>query len=80
MLVLTRRTDEGIVIQDNIIVTVLSVDGDKVKLGIAAPQEVRILRKELFEAVQVQNLAASQQFLAGDDATMNKLRDLLREG
>ncbi|MBN1267463.1 MAG: carbon storage regulator CsrA [Anaerolineales bacterium] len=78
MLVLTRRTDEGIVIQDNIIVTVLSVEGDKVKLGIAAPQEVRILRKELFEAVQVQNLAASKQFMAAKDDTLQRIRIMLR--
>jgi len=77
MLVLTRRIDEGIVIQDNIIVTVLNVEGDKVKLGIAAPQEVRILRKELFEAVQVQNLAASKQFMAAKDDTLQRIRSML---
>jgi carbon storage regulator len=79
MLVLTRRTDEGIVLQDDIIITVLSVEGDKVKLGISAPQEVRILRKELFEAVQVQNLAASKDFLAGQEDTLQKIRGLLRK-
>ncbi len=79
MLVLTRRTDEGIVLQDDIIITVLSVEGDKVKLGISAPQEVRILRKELFEAVQVQNLAASKDFLAGREDTLQKIRGLLRK-
>jgi len=77
MLVLTRRIDEGIVIQENIIVTVLNVEGDKVKLGIAAPQEVRILRKELFEAVQVQNLAASKQFMAAKDDTLQRIRSML---
>jgi carbon storage regulator len=79
MLVLTRRTDEGIVLQDDIIITVLGVEGDKVKLGISAPQEIRILRKELFEAVQVQNLAASKDFLAGREDTLQKIRGLLRK-
>lgn len=78
MLVLTRRTDEGIVLQEDIIITVLGVEGDKVKLGIDAPQEIRILRKELFEEVQVQNLAASKQFHAANDQTMQRIRQFLQ--
>lgn len=58
MLVLTRRIDESLVIRDDIVVTVLAVDGDKVKLGIQAPADVTILRQELCEAVRQQNLAA----------------------
>lgn len=60
MLVLTRRIDESLVIRDNIVVTVLAVDGDKVKLGIQAPADVRILRQELCEAVRQQNLTAAR--------------------
>ena len=58
MLVLTRRIEESLVIRDDIIVTVLAVEGDKVKLGIRAPADVTILRQELCEAVRQQNLAA----------------------
>ena len=50
MLVLTRRLEESIVIAGNIIVTVLSVEGEKVKLGIEAPRDVPILRRELYNA------------------------------
>jgi carbon storage regulator len=57
MLVLTRRIEESLVINDNIIVTVLAVEGDKVKLGIAAPREVTILRMELWQAMQDQGQA-----------------------
>jgi carbon storage regulator len=61
MLVLTRRIEESLVIDDNIIVTVLSVDGDKVKIGITAPREVTILRMELWQAMQDQQKAAGQE-------------------
>lgn len=49
MLILTRKVDQGIVIQGNILVTVLRVERDRVKLGISAPNEITILRDELLE-------------------------------
>jgi carbon storage regulator len=49
MLVLTRRIGEEIVINDNIRVTVVSIEGGKVRLGIAAPPEVRVDRQEVHE-------------------------------
>jgi len=55
MLVLTRKKGESIVIQNNIVVTVLSVDGDVMKLGISAPRDIDIYRKEIFDAIQQNN-------------------------
>ncbi len=55
MLVLTRRIDEKIVINDNIVITILSIEGEKVKVGIAAPREVTVLRHELWQAIQEQS-------------------------
>lgn len=52
MLVVTRKTDESIVIADNIEVTVLEISKDKVKIGINAPKEVKIFRSELKTAQQ----------------------------
>jgi carbon storage regulator len=49
MLILTRKVDQGIVIQGNIVVTVLRVERDRVKLGISAPQEITVLREELLQ-------------------------------
>ena len=49
MLVLTRKIDQGIVISGNIVVRVLGVERDRVKIGIAAPAEVTILRQELLD-------------------------------
>ena len=47
MLILTRKIDQGIVIQGNIQIVVLGVERDRVKLGIAAPADVTVLREEL---------------------------------
>jgi carbon storage regulator len=55
MLVLTRKKGESIVISDNIVLTVLSVDGEHVKLGIAAPKDIDIYRKEVLDAIQENN-------------------------
>jgi carbon storage regulator CsrA len=50
MLILTRKLEQSIVIQGDIVVTVLGVDGDRVRLGISAPENISILRKELVDA------------------------------
>jgi carbon storage regulator len=47
MLVLTRKQNEKIVIGDNIVITIVRIQGEKVRLGIEAPPEVRVLRDEL---------------------------------
>ncbi|MNI55588.1 hypothetical protein D3C73_1105480 [compost metagenome] len=58
MLVLARKKGESIIIQNNIVITVLSVEGDVMKLGISAPREVDIYRKEIFDAIQQNNQSA----------------------
>ena len=52
MLVLSRRRDEQIVIRDNIVVTVVDIRGDKVRLGIAAPSDIPVHRREVHDAIQ----------------------------
>jgi carbon storage regulator len=66
MLVLSRQRDESIIIGDNIVVTVVDVRGDKVRLGIEAPREVSVHRREVYEAIQRENQQAAQIRL--DDA------------
>ncbi|KAF6579007.1 carbon storage regulator CsrA [Paenibacillus sp. EKM212P] len=58
MLVLTRKKGESIVIQNDIVITVLSVEGDTVKIGISAPKDIDIYRKEVFDAIQQNNQIA----------------------
>lgn len=52
MLVLSRYRDESIIIGENIEVTILDIRGDKVRLGIEAPKDTTIHRKEVFERIQ----------------------------
>jgi carbon storage regulator len=59
MLVLSRRTEQSFMLGDEITVTVLAVEGDRVKLGIQAPRSVVVLREELFLQVQSANAAAA---------------------
>jgi len=60
MLVLARKVGERIRIGDNIEVVVVEVKGDTVRLGINAPRGVAIYRQEIYDAIQRENVAASQ--------------------
>ena len=61
MLVLSRKKNESIIINDNITVTVIEIRGDKVRLGIEAPKDVTVHRREVYEAIQNQARAADQE-------------------
>jgi carbon storage regulator len=63
MLVLTRKLQEAIKIGDDIELTVLSIDGEQVKLGISAPENIEIHRKEVFLAIQKENNEAADTSL-----------------
>jgi carbon storage regulator len=52
MLVLSRQRDESIVIGDNVVVTVVDIRGDKVRLGVEAPAEIPVHRREVYEAIR----------------------------
>lgn len=60
MLVLSRTRDESIIIGDNVVVTVVDIRGDKVKLGIEAPQDVTVHRREVYEAIRRENQQAAK--------------------
>lgn len=66
MLALSRKKGEALVINNNIEVTVLEIKGDQVKLGISAPKEVPIYRKEVYVQIQEANKAATE--VSGLDA------------
>lgn len=61
MLVLSRKKGQSVIIQDEIEITILETEGDTVKLGISAPRQVSILRKELLVSVQEMNRDAASQ-------------------
>ena len=80
MLVLARRKEESILIGDDIIITVLAIEGEKVKLGIKAPNEIRILRQELHDAILEQNAIADRLVNSPEEPeTFKSLRKLLVE-
>ncbi len=66
MLVLSRQRDESIIIGDNVVVTIVDVRGDKVRLGIEAPREISVHRREVYEAIQRENQQAAR--IAPEDA------------
>lgn len=79
MLVLTRRSDESLVINNDIVITILSIDGDKVKVGIVAPREITVLRKELWDAIDEQNKIAELLSTNPESTGFDDLRKFLTE-
>jgi len=63
MLVLSRKVNESIIIGENIEIMVVEVKGDQVKIGINAPKNVSLYRGEIYEAIQKENIEASQSHL-----------------
>jgi carbon storage regulator len=59
MLALTRKKGESIMIGDDVELVVLSVQGEQVKLGILAPKTIPVHRKEVYELIQQENIAAA---------------------
>lgn len=72
MLVLARKVNQSIMLGDQIEIIVVDVQGDQVKLGIRAPRDVKIFRKEIYEEIQKENIRAAQT----TDKSLEKLGDL----
>jgi len=72
MLVLSRKKNESIVINDDITVVVVEIRGDKVRLGVEAPKEVPVHRREVYDAIQqneaVEDKVASPDLDAADES------------
>lgn len=58
MLALTRKKGESLIVNNNIEITVLEIRGDQIKIGISAPKDVPIYRKEVYLQIQEENKAA----------------------
>lgn len=65
MLVLTRKKNQSIVIGENIELTIIDIQGDQVKIGVKAPKNIPVHRKEVFLEIQEENLKASEINIEG---------------
>jgi carbon storage regulator len=76
MLILARRIGESIMIGDQVELSVVDIKGDQVKLGIKAPSQVKVYRKEVYAAIQEENRAAA----AAAPQSLPKLEGLISPG
>ena len=60
MLILSRKTNEKIMIGEDISVSIIEVRGDQVRIGVDAPKTVKVFRQEVFDAIKAENKAAAQ--------------------
>jgi carbon storage regulator len=60
MLILARKENQSIMIGDDIEITIVNIKGDHVKVGISAPTDIKVYRKEIFEEIQKANIEASK--------------------
>lgn len=65
MLVLSRKENESIIINDDIEIKIISLRPDQVKIGIIAPKSVKVYRQELYEEIQKANIASTKSNLDG---------------
>lgn len=72
MLVLTRKKDQSLIINDNIEVTILDIQGDQIRIGINAPKSVSIHRKEVYLEIQEENRKAADIGLVSLESLMSR--------
>ena len=73
MLVLTRKSNQSIMIGDDIEVSVLSIMGEKVRIGIQAPRDIPVFRREVYLEIQQENVAAGASARAEVDDALKRL-------
>lgn len=76
MLVLSRQRDQTIMIGDEVEITVVDIRGDKVRLGINAPRQVQVHRKEIYSAIKLENTDSTQVRIDDLNTADNNLRRL----
>lgn len=75
MLVLTRKSEEGILIGDRIRIVVVEVKGNQVRLGIEAPAEMTVYREEVYRKIQEENIMAAKV----DSVGLSKIAEMWKK-
>ena len=60
MLILSRKTNEKIMIGDDISISIIEIRGDQVRIGVDAPKSVKVFRQEVYDAIRAENRAAAE--------------------
>jgi len=77
VLVLARRTNQSIMIGDDIEIVIVDIKGDQVKLGVKAPKDISVFRTEIYEEIQEENRKAASSNI--NLADLGKLKDILKK-
>lgn len=80
MLVLSRKINESIVIDGRITISVLRVEGEVVKLGVTAPREIHVLRKEVYDEIQSSNMEAVEASRTALERLLSGKKSALQSG
>ncbi|WP_213995819.1 carbon storage regulator CsrA [Tepidanaerobacter syntrophicus] len=75
MLILTRKSGEGILIGNDIVIKIFEIEGDRVKIGIDAPKSMKVLRQELYEDISRENKMAASAGEAAFDKLLKNLKE-----
>lgn len=77
MLVLTRKVNEEILINDNIEIKIVSIEGNHVRIGINAPKSVSIHRKEVYEKIKEENQSAAKSAKSNLNEALTQIRKVI---
>ena len=76
MLVLTRKAEEGIIIGDDVKITIIEVKGGRIRIGIDAPRHMKVHRQEVYDKIKQENQEATQWHITD----LNELSSMLKSG
>ncbi len=76
MLVLTRKPGEGIIIGDDVKITIVELKGGGVRIGVDAPRDMKVHRQEVFDRIKEENMEAAKW----DIADLNELSSIIKPG
>jgi carbon storage regulator len=80
MLVLTRKTNQSIMIGDDVEVSVLAVSRDKIRLGITAPRDVPVFRKEVYLSIQEERANSGERDVGASQRVEDAIDELSNDG